>query len=411
MKKTLHVDPRDFVTGILKSTDTILLAFDAGDALLGVYPEGSTFGGLSSPALGRSLESSLQADFVRIHVGGDSWDEIGYFSKKGSSSLPKKPWEIRRFGGTGHGFACMHPGAERFMFITPLPAYASLESLHEKSLEIHAREVEEINARLKRRSHKLKRAMDVLERRNKQNINEMNLAVELQKSLLPKSYPDTELVSFTLRYIPMAMVGGDFFDIIKLSDERIGVMISDVSGHGVAPAFITAMIRSSFDYLVSRERTPSTVIGRLNEEFSKIIDTDHYVTAFYAVFDFSTMTCRYCNAGHPHQLLAHTDGTFTEMAPGNPIIGMLDHFDYKDETVPFRAGDVLCFYTDGIIEARDANGVMFGAEGVMRSITASMKGSLDDMADGLLTDLIQYMKDPYFEDDITLLLGQVLDSL
>jgi sigma-B regulation protein RsbU (phosphoserine phosphatase) len=188
-------------------------------------------------------------------------------------------------------------------------------------------------------------------------------------------------------------------------------MISDVSGHGIAPAFITAMIRSSFDYLVSRERAPSTVISRLNDEFSKIIDTDHYVTAFYAVFDFSSMTCRYCNAGHPHQLLAHLDGTFAEMGPNNPIIGMLDHYDFKDVTIPFRNGDVMCFFTDGIIEARNADGVMFGPEGVMRSITASMRGNLDDMANALLTDLIQYMKDPYFEDDITLLLGQVLSEI
>jgi serine phosphatase RsbU (regulator of sigma subunit) len=239
----------------------------------------------------------------------------------------------------------------------------------------------------------------------------MNLAVELQKSLLPKSYPDMDLVGFTHRYIPLAMVGGDFFDIVKLSDDLVGVMISDVSGHGIAPAFITAMLKSSFDYLISADTGPAQVMTRLNEEFSKIINTDHYVTAFYAIFDFGSMTCRYCNAGHPPQLLAHTDGSFTEMGPDNPIIGMLDSFGYRDECVPFRNGDVLCFYTDGVLEARAGDGSLFGLEGIKRSVAKAFNGSLDDMADGMITDLIHYMKDPYFEDDITILLGQVIDSL
>jgi phosphoserine phosphatase RsbU/P len=207
------------------------------------------------------------------------------------------------------------------------------------------------------------------------------------------------------------MVGGDFFDIVKLSDDLVGVIISDVSGHGIAPAFITAMLKSSFDYLVSVDTGPAQLMTRLNEEFSKIIDTDHYVTAFYAIFDFETMICTYCNAGHPPQLLAHSDGTFTEMGPDNPIIGMLDSFGYRDESVPFRNGDVLCFYTDGVLEARAADGSLFGLEGIKRSVSKAFDGGLDTMADGMITDLIQYMKDPYFEDDITILLGQVIDSL
>lgn len=385
------------------------MALDDKGAIRGILPEDRPFPALSMPdLLGRTVASALKADFVRVFDGRDSWDEIGYFVDGGGD---RRPYHIRRFAGRGHPFAPLFPGATSFIIASPISAYGSLESMHEQSLATHARELEAMNRTLVQRTKKLKEAMAVLEARNRQNIKEMNLAVELQKSLLPKSYPDTELLSFTHRYIPMAMVGGDFFDIVKLAEDRIGVMISDVSGHGIAPAFITAMIRSSFDYLVSADRAPSKVIGMLNEEFAKIIDTDHFVTAFYAVFDFSTMTCTYCNAGHPPQILAHADGSFSELAPTNPIIGMLDSFEFHDDEVPFRYGDVVCFYTDGVIESQDVNGAMFGTDGIKKAIAAAQNDSLDGLADRLITDLIQFMKDPYFEDDITILLGQVIGSL
>jgi serine phosphatase RsbU (regulator of sigma subunit) len=333
---------------------------------------------------------------------------LGYFV---DGSGERNPYMVRRFEGAGQPFSGLFPASERFVLASPLSVYASLEGMHERAIAEHSRELEEMNRKLKRRSGRLKKAMAILETRNKQMIADLNLAVELQKSLLPKDYPDTDHISFTHRYIPMAMVGGDFFDIVKLSENEIGVMMSDVSGHGVAPAFITAMIKSSFDYLVGKEAGPAAVLSRLNDEFAKIIETDHYVTACFAVFDFGTMTCRYCNAGHPPQLIAHVDGSFTELPANNPIIGMLEDYEYEEAVVPFGGGDVICFYTDGVIEARAGDDSMFGVDGIKASVRAAMAESLDGMADKLITDLIQFMKDPYFEDDITMLFGQAIESL
>ncbi|MBU0935863.1 MAG: serine/threonine-protein phosphatase [Spirochaetes bacterium] len=400
------------VLSILETTRAVLLALDSEERLVGVLPAGGNLGTQLELSLGQPLKNSVQANFIRVYSDDNEWDELAYFSRPGQSSTRGKPWQIHRYSGTGHAFSSLFADAASCILATPLPAYASLESLHEHSMADHNRELQAMNRKLRRRSHKLKEAMFILEQRNRQIINEMNLAVELQKSLLPKSYPATDLISFTHRYIPMAMVGGDFFDIKKLADNMVAILISDVSGHGVAPAFITAMIRSSFDYLVSKDRPPATVISLLNDEFSKIIDTDHYVTAFYAVLDFTTMTCRYCNAGHPHQLLIHADGSHSEMTANNPIIGMLDHYEYKDIEIPFSQGDLLCFFTDGIMEARDENGEMFGTAGIVESIKlSSTSGDLDTVADHLLTDLIQFMKDPYFDDDITILLAEILETL
>ncbi len=394
---------------MLGAARSTMLALDARGRIVAMLPGDRPFAGRApGELLGRPFASSLKADFVRVFDGIDGWDELGYIV---DASGDRSPHLIRRLKAGEEPFAGLYPDAAELIFASPLPAYASLEDAHQRSATEHARELEALNAKLRRRSRRLKRALDVLEARNRQITADLNLAVELQKSLLPKRYPAEDLFSFTHRYIPMAMVGGDFFDIVALSDHEVGVMMSDVSGHGVAPAFITAMIKSSFDHLAVRGSGPAEVMGRINQEFSKIIETDHYVTACYAVFDFLSMSCRYCNAGHPPQLIARADGGFAELEATSPIIGLSDDCEYDEAEVPFSGGDVICFYTDGIIEARDASDRLFDVAGVKASLRASMDGGLEAMADGMVTDLIQFMKEPYFEDDITVLLGQAIESL
>ena len=395
MKSGRSDDIRRMLADCLSATGGFLFALDGDGRVASVLPPGRAFGELPADALPGMASAEVAA----------------------AGAAAACPFRVTRIpggrlpDGRVHPFSRAYPVAAAFLAATPLSGPLSSDAPGARAATEHAKALEEMNRKLKRRSRRLKAAMAILERRNQQIIKEMNLAVELQKSLLPKRYPDTELLTFTHRYIPLAMVGGDLFDMVKLSEERVGIIISDVSGHGVAPAFITAMLKGSFDYLVARDPPPAALMGRLNDEFSKIIDTDHYVTACYAVFDFGDMTCRYCNAGHPPQLIAHADGTFAELEPRNPVIGMMEDYEFVEAAVPFRYGDVLCFYTDGILEARDAAGELFGVEGVRRALEGSAAESLDGMADRLLTDLIQFMKDPYFEDDITILLGQVIETI
>lgn len=378
----------------------------------------------------RGLSFSSFARFID-DPGPACADGTATFSVRGLSGR-ESSWLGHSIEADGQAFQGLFPPSERFVMLTPLAGSAgerngaeAPESESPAAAGPRARAgdgsaprpatrgaaLEEINRKLKRRSRRLVKALLDLKARNSQMVADLNLAVELQKSLLPKSYPRQELASFTHRYIPMAMVGGDFFDIVDLPDDRIGVMVSDVSGHGVAPAFITAMIKSAFDYLVAIDWRPASVMTRLNAEFSKIIETEHYVTACYAVFDFGSMSCTYCNAGHPPQLLVRRGKDCVELESGDPIIGMLDDHEYSESSVPFAEGDVLCFYTDGVIEARSAEGLLFGVEGIKKSLGPRVDGSLDGMADGILKDLIAFMKDPNFEDDITILIGQALESL
>ncbi len=397
------------LAAVMTSAHQHLLSLgEDGTVLSFLPPDFPLLGRTREEVLGRKLDTLFRANYVRVFDGRDAWNEIVYLEGIDGRA---RPFGLRRIPPDRDPFPALVPGAREHLLVNELLIYGALEDLHERTLAEHAQELEAVNEKLKRQTHKLRKALEILESRNRQMIKELNLAVELQKSLLPKAYPATPSAAFTHRYIPLAMVGGDFFALSKMEGDRVGVLIADVSGHGVAPAFITAMIRSLFDYLHPREESPAEVIRRINEEFSKIVNTDHFVTAFYGIFDFEAMTCTYCGAGHPPQLIVHADGSVTRLPSEDPIIGMTEDCEYHDLRVPLAGGDLLCFYTDGVQEARDARDRMFGVQGIEETVIRNRNSDLESLADALITGVIQFMKDPVFEDDITVVLGQVIESL
>ena len=379
-----------------------------GTVLAFLPPDIPLLGRTREDVLGKRLDVLFRANYVRVFDGKDSWNEIVYL--EGMDGKPR-PFGVRRLPADQEPFPALAPEAREHLLINELLIYGALEDLHERTLAEHAQELEAVNEKLKRQTHQLRKALEILESRNRQMIKELNLAVELQKALLPKSYPPTPSAAFTHRYIPLAMVGGDFFALSSMDKDRVGILIADVSGHGVAPAFITAMIRSLFDYLHPRESSPAEVIRRINEEFSKIVNTDHFVTAFYGIFDFEAMSCTYCGAGHPPQLIVHSSGGVTRLSSEDPIIGMSDDCEYHDRSVALSGGDLLCFYTDGVQEARNSKDEMFGVQGIEETVIRYRNSDLESVADALITGVIQFMRDPVFEDDITVVLGQVIESL
>lgn len=269
----------------------------------------------------------------------------------------------------------------------------------------------EDRAFLEAQAKQLKGALETLEKRNSQILKEMNLASELQKSLLPKEFPRDLPVEFAHKYIPLSTIGGDFFDVVRVDERHVGVIITDVSGHGVAPAFITAMFKSAFNHFAPRETSPAKVIARLNLEFSRMIRTEHYLTAFYAIIDTESLACRICNAGHPNQLLVKADGKAYELGTQGFFIGMFERTAYQDRAIRLGPGDTLCFFTDGIVETHDAAGAQFGRQGILRSMRNSRALSLEATTNALVSDLIQFMKGPSLEDDITFLCAKIVESI
>jgi sigma-B regulation protein RsbU (phosphoserine phosphatase) len=271
--------------------------------------------------------------------------------------------------------------------------------------------LEATNLLLQEQTIKLRKAMEELEARNQQVMEELDLASELQKSLLPKEFPKDIPFDFAHRYIPYFEVGGDFYDVIRVDEEHIGLMIADVSGHGLASAFLTSMFKSTFLHFGIGNTDPADVLTKVNKEFAATINTEHYLTGFYAIVDINTLECRYCNAGHPKQLVIRTDGSHEELTTAGFFIGMFEHTKYESETIQLQPGDRFLLFTDGVLETIDDEENQFGREGILDIFNKNGEKSIEDISNTIIRDLILYMGSANFDDDITFLLSEVIDSL
>ena len=246
---------------------------------------------------------------------------------------------------------------------------------------------------------------------NRQMVEEMRLASELQKSLLPRSTPREFPVNVTHKYVPYQYIGGDFFDFVALDDTRLGIVIADASGHGVPAAFVTAMFKSAFNLFAVDDPSPAATLAKLNAEFVRTIHTDHYLTAFYAVIDTDTMRCTFCNAGHPKQLLLRSGGTVSELTSMGFLLGSIDTARYADETVDLAPGDRIVLFTDGVIETTNADREQFGRDRIAGVLRNNHTAGIEDLSNTILSELVMFMDQPVFEDDVTILIAEVMESL
>ncbi len=286
-----------------------------------------------------------------------------------------------------------------------------LEDIRVRMAEQRALELAAANEMLEQQAKDLKETLARLDSANRQLIDELNLASELQKSLLPRSYPNEAPLEFAHKFIPLNTIGGDFFDVVRLDEKTLGLIIADVSGHGVGPALVTAMFKSSFGLESKNTKSPAALMSTLNETLIGFLTTGHYVTAFAAFIDIESLEMRYCSAGHPNQLVVRADGTSIELATMGFLLGMMENMDYKEKSLVLDPGDTLVLFTDGVIESSDSEGTLFGREGILRSAADRQGSGAQELSDGLLSDLLAWTEGTEASDDVTILMAQVIESL
>ncbi len=286
-----------------------------------------------------------------------------------------------------------------------------LEDIRVRMAEQRALELATANELLERQAKELKETLSRLDGANRQLMDELNLASELQNSLLPRSYPRDVTIEFAHKYIPLNSIGGDIFDVIRLDEKTLAMVIADVSGHGTGPALVTAMFKSSFGLQSKALRSPAALMAALNAELGSILTTGHYVTGFAAIIDIESLEMKYCSAGHPNQLLIKADGSSQELATMGFLLGMMADMDYEEKSLVLDPGDTLVFFTDGVFESPDAAGTLFAREGILRSVTSRLGAGVSELSDGLFSDLLSWTEGIEASDDITILMAQVIESL
>ena len=260
----------------------------------------------------------------------------------------------------------------------------------------------------------LKRTEQELQRRTTEMENDLRMARQIQEAFFPKEYPvfprgvpaEASELRFAHRYVPAATLGGDFFDIITISDTRCGVLICDVMGHGVRAGLLTALIRGAVEEFGPRAQNPAQVISEINRGLMPIIHQTGqpvFATAFFAIIDPAEGTLAYANAGHPPPLVlrgATRVGQSLELADPEPAAGLIEDFAYSTHATSFQAGDTFLAYTDGLFEAGNPAGAMFGEER-LRALIADKIGQPGERLIGTLIDaVVAFTGRADFDDDI-----------
>jgi sigma-B regulation protein RsbU (phosphoserine phosphatase) len=284
---------------------------------------------------------------------------------------------------------------------------------------------EELRARLRagERIIRLEEALlaqnRALSERNAEMEADLRMACEVQQAILPQHYPtfpagapaSASALRFFDRYRPNGAVGGDFFDVLPLSDVQAGVFICDVMGHGVRAALVTAIVRALLEGFRHLAADPGWFLSELNRELMAILGQTSmpvFLSAFYLTLDVTTGELRYANAGHPLPLHVRRSagevGTLPMSAgmPGPPL-GVREQAVYSMAQVNVAAGDLVVLFTDGVYEGVGPNQEPYGEERLLEAVRKRIELPPGRMFDELLGEVLQYTGSKGFADDVCLL--------
>jgi serine phosphatase RsbU (regulator of sigma subunit)/predicted ester cyclase len=233
---------------------------------------------------------------------------------------------------------------------------------------------------------------------------ELSVARRIQQASLPNEVPTLEGWQITPYYQPAREVGGDFYDFHLLSEGRLGLVVGDATGKGVPAALVMSttcgMLQAISQALDSSSSSPGEVLERVNETLVTRIPTNMFVTCFYAILEPKSGRLLYANAGHDLPYL-HRNGDAEELRARGMPLGLMPGMGYEEGEVSLREGNCILFYSDGLVEAHDPKGEMFGFPR-LRALVAQ-HAEERSLGDFLLEDLYSFVGEGWEqEDDITL---------
>jgi len=236
--------------------------------------------------------------------------------------------------------------------------------------------------------------------------SELEMARQVQLSILPREIPDLPGLEIVARYLPMHSVAGDFYDFLVVDDKHLGILIADVSGHGLPSALIASMLQSALAWQSPRASDPGEVLSGLNRAINGKFER-HFVTAAYLFVDLENGTLKYAGAAHPPLLLWQAKlGRATEYVENGLMLGPFGNSSYSSLSFSPQRGDRIVMFTDGIVEAKNSSGKEFGVDHVRQILELKHDLPLGRFADAVLyglSDWSEHAIGSSQSDDITLL--------
>ncbi len=239
--------------------------------------------------------------------------------------------------------------------------------------------------------------------------HEMRLARRIQMSVLPGERPEVPGMEVAAAYHPMVSIGGDFYSYRHFRERKLGVFISDISGHGVPSALISLMVKVIFDYESGNGEDPAALLAGMNDRLLEKMESN-FLTACYAVIDLDRGRASIASAGHPPTwILKRSAGSLREIKPRGRLIGCFKDIASATKEVPIESGDKIIMITDGILEARNIAGEMFGSREFAEFIKLMGYLPAGDFSNALMERLKKWIRpEKRFEDDLTMVVVDIL---
>jgi sigma-B regulation protein RsbU (phosphoserine phosphatase) len=242
----------------------------------------------------------------------------------------------------------------------------------------------------------------VLRQAERQRTDEMQDAREIQKHLLPRNIPqikDYEIAGMTQ---PVRHVGGDFYDVVRISETETVLCIADVSGKGMPAALLMSSLQAALKPLMWNPRSPREVCARLNRMLCEIAPVGKFVSFFYAVLNSKDNRLTYSNAGHNPPVLVRGNGAVSELNAAGAVLGQFPDWIYEQSDFELRSGDRLVLFTDGLVEASNQDDEPFG-EARVTAITWENRGANAGQLERLLTQAASEHCAGHFQDDASMI--------
>ena len=256
------------------------------------------------------------------------------------------------------------------------------------------------------------RSCDALANREGLLRQELTQARQVQRNLLPKSFPLIEGYRFSATFQPALEIGGDFYDIQKLPDGRVGFMVADATGHGIQAALSTALLKFAFATTIGSGRPLVEIAAAMSDILLKGLPENIFVAGLVAILDTDNRKVQIVNAGLPHPILLRPGACCLERVPINGLFLGLDLPGVASPgecaELELKSGDRLILYTDGVSEATSADGSQFDDGALADHLDTGLNRSVDEMVEQLAASALSYRAEGQEPDDITIVAIEVV---
>jgi sigma-B regulation protein RsbU (phosphoserine phosphatase) len=234
--------------------------------------------------------------------------------------------------------------------------------------------------------------------------SEIQLATEVQQSILPRTVPSIPGFEVAAKMYPAKMVAGDYYGFFELANGDIAFAVGDVSGKGVAAGLLMPSIEIALRLDLPRHPRSSELIQGFNDVVCQVTGGKRFISLFYARLSPSSRQLEYTNAGHNPPLLLRAGCPPQQLRAGGPVLGVIPHAHYASERIELKKGDLLILYTDGLVEAESPEGESYSVQRLESTARAHLEDPVASIAEAIYASVIEFRRNNALEDDATLLL-------